>query len=56
MDGSIPAAGTWQERHLIRDASHFRGLTNEFVRCAVRDRKDNEVLIVEMQKLLAAHP
>lgn len=41
---------------LIRDASHFRGLTNKFVRCAVRDRKDNEVLIVEMQKLLAAHP
>lgn len=37
---------------LIRDLSAFRGLGKKYIRVAVRDRKDNERLLHEMEEVL----
>lgn len=39
---------------LIRDCSNFNGLTNGFYRIAVKDAKDNQLLLGTVQKLLKA--
>ena len=55
LRGSMRSGGLVEclarEKIMIRDASNFVGLDNQFFRVAVRNRKDNELLLESLKKI-----
>lgn len=53
MDANLLQERLLREHHiLIRDCSNYEGLDENFIRVAIRDRKDNESLVEGLKKIL----